>query len=955
MKQLYCTILFLVILTVPAFAQPGITDKINTEEDKDRGPSINAMEREASRLYKEGDYFSAMQLYQRALVGDTLNNPQSLEGYANAAYAFHAMDQAEWGYRTMLQFNMDRSDRSVLLRYADVLYRKGEYLEAKKQYHKYLFETPPPSPDPQKMAFAEERHELCDWAITLLNEKDMQILTWPMDTLINTPYSEYSPEYHNGKLYFSSYRFPYEKDREKPKRHLIKIMVADDLNSATGPVVETLPINAENKLTAHATFTSDGQRMYYCKCTYEATALYRCDIYSRELDGDKWGAEKRLPEQINIADYTNTEPAVGKLSDGREALFFVSDRPGKGGRDIWYSIIKDDEYSDPVNLSTVNTAEDDVTPFFHENTQTLYFSTIGLPSLGGFDVYKTEYTGSNWTMPRHMGAELNTHANDVYFSLTPSGRTGLIASNREGAINYSEEACCYDLFKVDLIKPEMIAINFNKLTGDSLSVTTMRLLTLENGVKTEEIKLEVDPPLQAFKLLPGRDYMLITDKPKFISDTVRFSTPRMIWEERIVKKLYLEPQGVQLIVTVYDEKTKVPLDSTTAQLDHMAMLSPSGALQTGKGGAPLDSEKRSNLKGNRYEYFLDFNNTYDISATKLGYTTDFDSVSTMGMTKNAVIERQLYLTQGIDFVATVIDKNSRKPINNVNFKLIDVTRNTTDRHTSPENRNDYNSVLNYERRYRIEATKEGYSSDSREFSTIDLPKDTAFQRITKQLELYSTNLEDYLPITLYFDNDQPRYSQSWMDETVTKEYFDTYTDYFKRKKRFVDKYTRNMTTANAVNDSIEIVEFFDDTLRAAGWQELFTFSEALYDMLEAGDSIEIRLKGYASPLAGSEYNYYLTKRRVASVFNHFRIFDGEIFSKHLYPEFGGIAYKSDKHPNPTNRLIIISEPFGSTKAPPNVSKNPKDVRESVYSIPASLERRVEVIGVTVKKRNQPNQ
>ncbi|MFZ4633828.1 MAG: hypothetical protein ACOYNO_06445, partial [Saprospiraceae bacterium] len=648
---------------------PGITDKINVEND--RGPSVNALEKEANKKYKEGDYFSAMQLYGRALIADTMN-VRALEGFANAAYDFHALKYADWAYTTMLDHNLGKPDQSTLLRLADVKYRQGKYAEAKELYHQYLFKTPPAEPLAADMDAAQERLERCDWAIALLKEADMQVVTAPLDTLINTPYAEYAPRWFEDKLYFSSYRFLFEKDKERPKRQLIQMMNVDNLGADSAPHVNKLDINNPEKHTAYAAFSADGQRMYHCECEYTAAALYRCDLYRRNRNGQDWGPAEKLPEGINNPAYTNTEPAVGKLSDGREVLFFVSDRPGKGGRDVWYSVVSGNDFSAPVNATVINTKEDDVTPFFHDPTQTLYFSTMGLITLGGFDIYKSEYKNNAWSAPTHTGAELNTAANDVYFSLKPSGRTGFLCSNRNGALNYSEEACCYDIFKVDILKPEMIAVNFNKLSGDSLPETTMRLLTMENGKAVEEVKLKVSTPTQTFKLAPGKNYTLITDKARYISDTIVFSTPKTIWEERLVKKLYLEPNGVQLIVTVFDKETQVPLMGTTGRLDQTSTTLPNGQLKTGTDTAPLLTEQMTKATTNRFEYILDLESQYNITGTKPGYTTGIDKVNTAGLTRSTVIERKLYLTRGVDFEALAFDDLSNNPLDGVTFQLINL-------------------------------------------------------------------------------------------------------------------------------------------------------------------------------------------------------------------------------------------------------------------------------------------
>src|SRR5690606_1614113 len=84
-----------------------------------------------------------------------------------------------------------------------------------------------------------------------------------------------------------------------------------------------------------------------------------------------------LPPPINLDSFTNTQPSVGKDQAGNEVLYFVSDRPGgQGGLDIWFTtLMPDGTYSEPSNLAIVNSPGNDISPFFHFSSSTLFFSS----------------------------------------------------------------------------------------------------------------------------------------------------------------------------------------------------------------------------------------------------------------------------------------------------------------------------------------------------------------------------------------------------------------------------------------------------------------------------------------------------------------------------------------------------------------------------------------------------
>ena len=111
------------------------------------------------------------------------------------------------------------------------------------------------------------------------------------------------------------------------------------------------------------------------------------------------------------------------------------------------------------------------------------------------------------------------------------------------------------------------------------------------------------------------------------------------------------------------------------------------------------------------------------------------------------------------------------------------------------------------------------------------------------------------------------------------------------------------------------------------WKE--EFAKRLLVYLEAGNTFEMELKGFASPRAGTVYNEILSKRRIDAVLNFFRGYEGE-GGKQLwkYYEDGALTYST--------------EPLGETQADPRVADQLDDVKNSIFNLFASLERRVEV-------------
>jgi len=867
-----------------------VSDRINEVDEPERGPSLNNLLKKADEAFGKKNFYAAMKYYGFVLKAEPLH-VESLKGYGEAAFAITSLDSAEAAFKRLVDHGLSPSpDYFPKIRLADVMFRKGKYPEALKLYNELATQTQTPSiPDKLKRK-AETQLDLCLWAQgegvdnPYIIKNDTCYLLDTANVNTKEKYSEYVATLQNDQLYFSAYRFDFKKDKSNPKRNTIKLLQADGTNGPLGPnhpmiVSETVFNDPSRQHTAHLSFNEAGNVAYYAQGDYlRDSADIRFDLYRRRMLADStWGLPEKL-NRINLAGYTTIEPSIGTLTgDKNETLFFVSNRPGgKGGKDIWFSRILGDSLTAPRPLTEVNTLGDDVSPYYHSTSNTLFFSTDSLKTLGGFDVYKTNpIKGGHWSKPEHMGSPINSSANDVFFVLSNDSQRGFFSSNRVGNTNYSEEGCCYDIYAVDFIT-RYKAIALNEITHQRLPYTSISIFQEDSNGK---LTLVANPPVDAnssyaFDVLLNQQYVLIGKKDGFISDTLAIKTPFELWTREITDTLYLLPR-LHLVASVYDEDTGLPVYGATTTFFDLGLREP--------------------LTGN------------------------FSSTS---------------LKRKIDVL--------------------------------PENSNFKQYPLEFEHKYQVLASKEGYfagtsKADSSEVvSTIGLVDGD-----TLWVNLYlheRTALEEYLPITLYFDNDNPKrirgvdsvlevrtdaYSSEMRaallknpkdpnyQDTILFDYQKTFVDYIRRKDDYKRQFA-GVLAGQKKQEALDSTEYFFEKEVRINWDSFFSFSDKIDQMLQNGDTIILTLKGYASPLSNADYNYHLTNRRIASVYNHFMIFDGGTFTK--YREKGG-----------SNQLRFIREANGDGAAPPNMNRDPKNLRLSVYDYKVARERRVQIIGAKVSK------
>ncbi len=257
-----------------------------------------------------------------------------------------------------------------------------------------------------------------------------------MGTLLNSKDHDYCPiiTADGNTMYFTSRRAGSTGNMRDPSGQYF-----EDIYMAKR--VDEIWSNATNVGAPLNTFVQDatvglnpdGSSMIIYRTAQNLTSgdLYECN---RHLG--LWQPPLKMTDRINSAFH---EPSATISPDGTE-IYFTSDREGgQGGRDI-YRIRKlpNDQWSLPLNLGpSINTPYDEDAPFMHSDGTTLFFSSNGHGTMGGYDIFKSTLVDpdmNGWATPENMGYPLNTVNDDIYFCLSEDGQTGYFSSERSGGV-----------------------------------------------------------------------------------------------------------------------------------------------------------------------------------------------------------------------------------------------------------------------------------------------------------------------------------------------------------------------------------------------------------------------------------------------------------------------------------------------------------------------------------------
>ncbi len=239
---------------------------------------------------------------------------------------------------------------------------------------------------------------------------------------------------------------------------------------------------------------------------------------------------------------------------------------------------------------------------------------------------------------------------------------------------------------------------------------------------------------------------------------------------------------------------------------------------------------------------------------------------------------------------------------------------------------DNQNEVNYLASNRADLSINKQSTCCNDIYSVTFPKEIE----PKEIEIRTLEeLNDYLPVTLYFHNDRP--NPKTTSKTTSLNYLSTYLDYMALLPNYETEYSKGMTGIKEEEAVLDIQDFFKEQVEK-GVKDLGLFTELLFMELQKGAEIELTVKGFASPLAKTDYNVNLTERRISSLVNYLMEIDSGKFRTYLQ----------------NKSLTIKRVPFGEFTASALVSDNINDKRNSIYSRAAALERKIEIQSINLK-------
>jgi outer membrane protein OmpA-like peptidoglycan-associated protein len=474
----------------------------------------------ANEMYRFGDKRDALDVFIQAIQANPNNAKANyMAGKAN----IETVNKEEAIDYFLKAYELDNDIADDILYMIAYSYHLGYKLDnAIDYYNQYLKSVPLSSySESQKISEinkTERRIYECSVAKSMLS-RPLKTTIENLGDQINSVDEDYAPVVSGDQslMFFTSRRKGSTGNNKDNDNEFYEDIYSSSQKDGIWEAPKNLgvPVNTDLHESAIG-ISADNKKLFL----YIDNNQHKGDIFVSEIGKDgKWQAPKPLDKTINTEYIEN---AITFTQDGK-TMYFSSDRPGgKGGMDIYKSILdKDNKWSKPINLGdTINTEHDDEAPFLSADGVTLYFSSRGHEGMGGFDIFTStlDTVSNTWSLPRNMQYPINSTDDDIYFSITADNKYGYFSSVKPDGIGD------VDIFKITIGETLLSEIN----SADSL---------------TKKKIAKIDPK----------------DSESAINESKSMAESGLIISKKSKKENAILP--AQLQVFIVDKKTKKPLDA----------------------------------------------------------------------------------------------------------------------------------------------------------------------------------------------------------------------------------------------------------------------------------------------------------------------------------------------------------------------------------------------------------
>jgi outer membrane protein OmpA-like peptidoglycan-associated protein/tetratricopeptide (TPR) repeat protein len=392
-------------------------------------------------------YNEAYNEYLQALVYNSTNAELNYKTGVSALLSDKKEEAAGFLLKA-IELNKDVSEDVLLLAGRSLQY-SGRFSEAIEKFTSYLSS---PSRKAQKnILLARECIQECNSAIVVTKDT-LRFSIENAGPNINSDADDYSEVITaDGKtMYFASRRQIAKSGSRHPDSKFDENIFVTHLTNGTWDPPSLAGNELTTKYSEAPLFINSTGDMLYVYTGYSNNGDIKVSLNKKGV----WKAPKPVPYSIN----TRGSETSFSMSPSGDEIYFVSDN-GKnniGGKDIYFiKKLSDRKWSKPLNAgSIINTIYDEESVRFSKTADTLWFSSKGHSSIGGFDIfYSIRNTSGAWDSVKNIGYPVNTPWDELFYHPSPVDDSSFyFVSNRSGGLGGS------DIYHGQILPPKKIVL-----------------------------------------------------------------------------------------------------------------------------------------------------------------------------------------------------------------------------------------------------------------------------------------------------------------------------------------------------------------------------------------------------------------------------------------------------------------------------------------------------------------
>ncbi|MBC8144571.1 MAG: PD40 domain-containing protein, partial [bacterium] len=389
----------------------------------------------------------------------------------------------------------------------------------------------------------------------------------PLGSGVNSADNDYAPFVTRSQdtLYFTSSR----GGRSEGKAD---IFATTRTNDAWTMATNAVSINTD-KNDGSISIAADGRTIVFASDAYDGFG--DADLFTADLVDGQVVNIRNMGENVNTRRW-ESQPAIS--GDGTTVYFTSNRRGGIGGTDLWMSSRDESgEWQIPVNIGpSVNTSDDELSPFVTLDGGTLFFSSNGRGGHGEQDVFMCAKTPEgSYSAPLNLGATVNSPADDVFFSAPAASERFYLASTRTGGAGALDiYAGSPNVFGGGMFRMRIVVTD--STTGEHLPGTIAVVVEEPDGSFATLVSTFEDDGEHVIYLPAGRRYQVSAQSKGFLMKSALVDAPAANKEQRVdllcggqtLATFDLGEYNVPFFVTgYYRPNTTVNLDELNRSID----------------------------------------------------------------------------------------------------------------------------------------------------------------------------------------------------------------------------------------------------------------------------------------------------------------------------------------------------------------------------------------------------